>query len=138
MKIYTNLIALLACLILPSVVFILLEQPNAHVEEQKATTGQIEPVVVVPEVKIGSVTEMITRLSTENGFDVNTALRISGCESQHGKYKTNWQGSSAYGLYQFMPKTFNAYCDGVIESDYDQIMCFIKLYPEHKSWWACK
>jgi hypothetical protein len=70
--------------------------------------------------------------------DVPTAKRIATCESQMGKYRTNWSGSSAEGLFMFMPKTWNAYCDGDIKSDIDQIKCFNKLYPTHKSWWECQ
>jgi hypothetical protein len=82
--------------------------------------------------------DKIIAISQELNFDETVALRIARCESQFGKYKVNWQGSSAYGLYQFMPKTFNAYCDGSIENDEDQIRCFIKLYPKHKNWWECQ
>ena len=31
----------------------------------------------------------------------NTALRIATCESRMGKYKTNWSGSSAKGVYMY-------------------------------------
>ena len=67
----------------------------------------------------------------------DTAIRIANCESKMGKYKVNWEGSSAYGLFQFMPKTFNAYCKGDINNNYDQIRCFLELYPKHPSWWKC-
>lgn len=67
----------------------------------------------------------------------DTAIRIAECESQLGTYKKNWQGSSAYGLFQFMPKTFNAYCKGNIKNNYDQIRCFLELYPKHPNWWEC-
>jgi hypothetical protein len=70
--------------------------------------------------------------------DVPTAKRIATCESQMGKYRKNWSGSSATGLFQFMPKTFNAYCSGDIKSDRDQILCFNKLYKLHPSWWECQ
>ena len=67
----------------------------------------------------------------------DTAIRIANCESKMGKYKVNWEGSSAYGLFQFMPKTFNAYCKGDIKNNYDQIRCFLELYPKYPSWWKC-
>jgi len=71
-------------------------------------------------------------------FSQEIAVRIAICESQLGKYKTNWEGSSAYGLYQFMPRTWNAYCEGNIKNDDDQIKCFIKLYRTHPEFWECK
>lgn len=97
-------------------------------------------ITIVPVNLItGSETEFNIRvLSKVNNFDEETAVRIAICESQLGKYKTNWQGSSAYGLYQFMSKTFNAYCVGDIKNDTDQIKCFIKLYNKYPTWWECK
>jgi hypothetical protein len=70
--------------------------------------------------------------------DIETAKRIATCESQMGKYRKNFQGSSAEGLFMFMPKTWNAYCDGDIKSDRDQILCFNKLYPKYPNWWVCR
>jgi len=70
--------------------------------------------------------------------DIPTTLRIADCESKLGKYRENWQGSSARGLLMFMPSTFNAYCKGNIDNDIDQIKCFNKLYPLHKNWWKCQ
>jgi len=42
------------------------------------------------------------------------------------------------GLFMFMPKTFNAYCEGDIKSDIDQVKCFNNLYKSHPEWWECK
>lgn len=124
--------------IIACVVFLVAKPLNTHEDTQNATTSQLgtnkETLVVVQE----STQDLIKRIATENGFNVNTALRIAECESQFGKYRKNWEGSSATGLYQFMPKTFNAYCQGDINNDEDQIRCFIELYPKHKSWWQCK
>jgi len=69
--------------------------------------------------------------------DPITAKRIAICESQMGKYRKNWQGSSAEGLFMFMPKTWNAYCDGDIKDDISQIKCFNKLYKLRPEWWEC-
>jgi hypothetical protein len=82
--------------------------------------------------------DLITRLSTERGFDVNVALKIADCESKTGKYKTNWQGSSAKGIYMFTDRTWENYCDGDVMDDYDNIRCFLNLYRKHPSWWACR
>ena len=70
--------------------------------------------------------------------DVPTAKRIATCESQMGKYRSNFQGSSATGLFQFMPRTFYDYCSGDVNNDIDQIKCFNKLYKLHPEWWECK
>ncbi|NCD07196.1 MAG: hypothetical protein EOL97_13865 [Spirochaetia bacterium] len=98
---------------------------------QNATTS-------LPEHNNATIEQAIINYSIDNGINYETSLRIADCESKMGKYKVNWDGSSAYGLYQFMPRTFNAYCQGSIESDIDQIRCFIKLYNKHPNWWVCK
>lgn len=85
-----------------------------------------------------TISEKIIAIASENNFPVATAIRIAKCESQLGKYKKNWEGSSATGLYQFMPTTWKENCKGDINNDTDQINCFIKLYPKHRSWWQCK
>ena len=132
---------LILAIIIPCVVFFIAKPLNTHESIQNATTSQLDAnkemleVVKTPEE---TTKDKIIRLSTENGFNVNTALRIAECESQFGKYRNNWQGSSATGLYQFMPKTFNSYCQGDINNDEDQIKCFIELYEKHKNWWECK
>lgn len=92
---------------------------------------QLEVVVCQQEYSVEQLIEIYAD-------DPVTAKRIASCESQMGKYRKNWSGSSATGLFQFMPKTFNAYCSGDIENDIDQIRCFNKLYPNHQSWWECK
>jgi hypothetical protein len=75
-----------------------------------------------------------------NQYDVDpvTSLRIAECESQFGKYKYNWEGSGATGLYQFKPSTFNYFCDGDIMNDEDQIKCFMELYPRYSHYWECQ
>jgi len=89
-------------------------------------------------LKPKTIQEKIIEMSIEYGVDTQTALDIAECESQFGKYQTNWEGSSAKGIYMFMPKTFNAYCDGNIDVEEDQIICFMKLYQKHPEWWKCK
>ena len=69
--------------------------------------------------------------------DTKTALRIADCESKLGLYRKNWEGSSAEGLFMFMPSTWNAYCSGSIKDDKAQIICFNKLYKIHPDWWVC-
>ena len=79
----------------------------------------------------------IRHYASEYGVDVNTAIRIATCESQMGKYKTNWSGSSAKGVYMFISSTWEYYCDGDVLNDEDNVKCFMELYEEHKSWWSC-
>lgn len=86
----------------------------------------------------GTETEFNIRvLSKLNNFDEEVAVRIAKCESQLGKYKTNWQGSSAKGVYMFIDKTWANYCDGDVMNDRDNINCFIKLYNKYPHWWLC-
>lgn len=68
----------------------------------------------------------------------NVAYRIAQCESQNGLYTENWEGGSATGLFMFQPRTWDAYCQGDINSFIDQTICFDNLYPKHPSWWECK
>jgi len=67
--------------------------------------------------------------------DVNVAKSVARCESQMGKFKKNWSGSSAEGLFMFMPRTFDANCNGDIKSDKDQTECFMHLFKEHPNYW---
>ncbi len=71
-------------------------------------------------------------------FDVNTedALRIAQCESNLNPKAENVNGS-ATGVYQFIRKTFKNYCDGDVYNADANIICFMRMYPEHKDWWEC-
>ena len=100
-------------------------------EVQSVTTS-------LPVASNATLEQAIINYSIDNNINYNISLRIAECESKMGKYKYNLQGSSAYGLYQFMPKTFNTYCQGDIESDLDQIICFTKLYKKYPHYWVCK
>ena len=100
-------------------------------EVQSVTTS-------LPVASNATLEQAIINYSIDNNINYNISLRIADCESKMGKYKYNLQGSSAYGLYQFMPKTFNTYCQGDIESDIDQIICFTKLYKKYPHYWVCK
>lgn len=138
---YYKLALLSILLILPPMMFLYATPLSNQDVLENVTTSQIEPnkqEIEVIEKPYESIQDLINRLSTENDFNVNTALRIAECESQYGKYKINWQGSSAKGIYQFTDKTWNNYCEGDVMNDQDNIMCFIKLYKKHPSWWQCK
>lgn len=80
----------------------------------------------------------IRHYADEYSVDVETSLRIATCESQMGKYKTNWSGSSAKGIYMFIDRTWKYSCEGDVMNDEDNIKCFMKLYEENKSWWSCR
>lgn len=95
-------------------------------------------VIVVEEENEETIKEMIVRLAGEENFDIETALRIAECESQYGKYIYNFEGSSSKGIYQFIDKTWENYCDGDVLNNEDNIKCFLKLYNKHTSWWKCK
>lgn len=84
-----------------------------------------------------ATTDIKSQIIEQANVRAPQAIKIATCESQLGKYRKNWEGSSAEGLFQFMPKTFNAYCEGDIKSDQDQIKCFLKLYPTKSHWWEC-
>ena len=102
---------------------------------------QTEPQVHATSLPVASnatLEQAIINYSIDNNINYEDSLRIAECESKMGKYKYNLQGSSAYGLYQFMPKTFYSLCQGDIESDLDQIICFTKLYKKYPHYWVCK
>ena len=96
------------------------------------------PVIHVEKVIDETPSNMIKRIAKEKKFDENIALRIATRESQLGKYRYNFEGSSAVGLFQFMPRTFESFCKGDINNDEDQIRCFMGIYPKYPGIWQCK
>ena len=81
----------------------------------------------------------IRHYASEYGVYVNTALRIATCESQMGKYKTNWSGSSAKGVYMWTDGSWDyigAESDQM--NDEENIKQFMIWYPKYPSWWECK
>lgn len=93
------------------------------------TTYQVKDAC--PDVKC-----WIEVLAPQYGVDVEVAMKIAERESQFGKYKTNWEGSSASGVYMFTSSTWNNYCSGDVMNDKQNIECFMKLFNDHKSWWS--
>jgi hypothetical protein len=84
-----------------------------------------------------SVEQKIVLYTSQTDIPVERALAISECESQHGKYLYNQQGSSAKGIYQFISKTWENYCEGDVLDEDANIKCFLKLYKQHSNWWEC-
>jgi hypothetical protein len=107
-------------------------------EPELTPTSLVEPHSERYEVIYETPKDLIIRLTKDSQVSTETALRIAECESQFGKYQSNWSGSSAYGLYQFTIGTWENYCSGSRDSYIDQTNCFIKLYNRHPSWWSCK
>jgi len=142
LKIVINSILAILIFILLGSVWLCMEKYDekgifSHFDSQNATTSQLSANNRLPQHNNATITEAIINYSIDNNINYEISLRIADCESKMGKYKVNFEGSSAYGLYQFMPKTFNAYCQGSIENDIDQIKCFTKLYKKYPHWWEC-
>ena len=73
----------------------------------------------------------------QDKVSMTEALDIADCESKLGKQKRNRQGSSASGVFMFINRTWDDYCEGYQMNDDDNIKCFFELYPKHKGWWEC-
>ena len=84
-----------------------------------------------------AVREKIIYYADIFGVDKNDALRIAECESQFNPEAENVNGS-ATGVYQFIRKTWKDYCDGDVKNPDANIICFMRLYPKHPNFWACK
>lgn len=78
----------------------------------------------------------IVKQAERAGFDVSTALRIASCES-HLRYNAQNLNGAA-GVYQFKPLTWAAYCPGEVMDYRANVQCFLKLYPQHPTWWECR
>ena len=87
--------------------------------------------------KVMTVQEMIIYHAQRSGVDIETALRIAHCESRFNP-KAKSSISSASGLYQFINRTWEHYCEGDRFNAEDSIKCFMKLYPNYPHWWQCK
>lgn len=79
----------------------------------------------------------ISKESLKFGINPREALDIAYCESRYNPFATNVK-SSAKGVYQFTNRTWEKYCLGNSFDYFDNIKCFMKLYPQNKSWWQCK
>jgi len=84
-----------------------------------------------------SVEDQIRKIAIENNFDPDTAIKIGICESNLDPNAKN-KNSTASGIYQFINKTFENYCEGNVFDIKDNTLCFIKLYPKYPHYWVCK
>lgn len=100
-------------------------------EPQNATTS-------LPEHNNATIEQAIINYSIDNNINYEISLAIADCESKMGKYKINWSGSSAKGIFMFTDGTWNAYCQGDVMNDYDNIKCFAKLFNKYPNWWVCQ
>ncbi len=82
------------------------------------------------------VVGMIAQKSYEAGINPISALKIAFCESRYDPLAEN-NSSTAKGLFQVLDGTWK-HCEGDPFNPDDNINCFIKLYPQHPSWWKCK
>lgn len=66
-------------------------------------------------------------------------VRVMKCESNGNEYVTNWEGSGASGLMQFMPKTYAGNGGIDIWDGHEQLQIALKMYRNGQSYqWNCK
>lgn len=109
---------------------------NTHNQDKKPLEANFKPIK--GKQKTGTTEELIREMASKYDVCPETAIRIAKCESQLGKYPINWEGSSAKGVYQFIDKTWDNYCDGDVLNEEDNIRCFMELYNQFSHWWACQ
>ncbi len=63
-------------------------------------------------------------------------IPLAFCESSMNPLAEN-NNSSATGIFQFITRTWDNYCEGDPKNYRDNIDCFLKLYPQHPDWWEC-
>jgi len=79
----------------------------------------------------------IVHYANQYNVDSTVALRIAHCESSMDVYARN-PNSTASGLYQFVDKTWDNYCEGNVYDEHANIQCFLQLYEHYPEWWECK
>jgi len=96
-----------------------------QIEEKEAPEGRI---LRLNEGQITSSTikELIIATAQDYGVDVKLALDLAWAESQFKPNAKNGS-STAKGIFQFINKTWNDYCEGSVFEAEANIMCAIKL-----------
>jgi len=121
------------------------ERDLAHIEDLSVVSKNPEPVPaseriidwqVAPLNRL-EIQQLIVDKSREYGVNTETALRIANCESNFNQYAAS-PISTAKGIYQFLDNRWAMSCEGDVFNAEDNIDCFMKLYPEHPSYWVSK
>lgn len=97
----------------------------------------VEVPVYMPITKDEVINEIVKQANENPSVSVYDAIRVSKCESEFNDQAKS-RISSAKGVYQFIDKTWENYCEGDRMNYKDNIACFMELYPKHKDWWECK
>ena len=98
-----------------------------------------EPIVekVIKEPTVEDVKQEIIKQAQIHGVDINKALAIATCENDTFDQKRKNPHGTATGIFQFINKTWNGYCEGDVKDYKANIKCFMELYPQHPTWWDC-
>ena len=105
--------------------------------ELEVMAAEAKEEIKIPEPKTGNeIEDYIILKAREAGISEIKALSIANCESSINPKQTNAH-STAKGVYQFINQTWKMYCKGDVFNYKDNVNCFIKLYPNHESWWDC-
>ena len=118
-------------------VIILITLIGSFLAPQPISERKLQPIIQTKPAYSNKVQQEIYIQSLKSEVDLEDAMRIANCESSFDQYARN-ANSSASGVYQFISKTWDNYCTGDVFNAKDNVQCFFKLYPEHKSWWECK
>jgi hypothetical protein len=89
-----------------------------------------------PDKEIKPLDIFLTKTRNKTKAEQIEMWEVIDCESGFNpNAKSNT--STASGISQFINKTWNNYCEGDVFNAEDNLNCFFKLYPKHKSWWEC-
>ena len=81
--------------------------------------------------------DYLSEAVTKYGGNYYQLYNVIQCESSWNPNAKN-PTSSAFGIAQFMPSTFNDYCGGDYKNPYDQIKCMVIAFTDNKQhWWEC-
>lgn len=85
-----------------------------------------------------TIEQKIVRYANEYGVNPERALAIGKCESSLNPKATNWQGSTASGVFMWTKPTWEYIgSPGDRFNADDNIKAFMEWYPTHSSWWQC-